>query len=200
MMATKILKRPGVFLSLLAHAGFLLWLAYALAFKMPPKVEEKNEDLPLILVPPPPPPPPPPRIDTAEPIFKPQLTPRIVGVATEVPPLPLTPVIDLVRPRPAVVAEEHSVVVQPKVISRMNPLYPDRALDQNISGFVDVEGTVAPDGSFSDGRIITETPEGYGFAKALLKVIPRWKFEPKTVNGIAVPYRIRYRFSFALMP
>ena len=101
---------------------------------------------------------------------------------------------------PVVVTPERSIVVQPKVLSRKNPVYPDHALDSNITGYVDIEGTVAPDGSFGDGQIVAEVPPGYGFANALWKVIPKWKFEPKTVNGAAVPYRIRYRFSFALTP
>ena len=199
MTALKIVRRPGVLLSLLVHAGFLIWLAYALAFKASVKVVPKTAPPDFFLVPPPPPPPPPPKAEAKPPIFRPELAPRILGVHTGVTEFPLPPVIEQRRP-PTSVTDEHPVVVQPKVISRMNPTYPDKALDHDVSGFVDIEGTVAPDGSFSDGRIINEAPEGYGFAKALLKVIPKWKFEPKTINGTAVPYRIRYRFSFALTP
>ncbi len=192
--------RPGVVLSLAVHAGFLAWLAIVLAFHDQAERPKEPDDAISVVSLPPPPPPPPQRVETKRPTFQPQSMPALKGEATTVPPLILPPVLDdLKRPlRAAVVTEPNPIVVQPKVLSRTNPEYPPRAADREISGHVDIEGTVAPDGSFSDGKVIAEDPEGYGFASALFKVMPKWRFEPKTIDGRPVPYHIRYRFSFAM--
>jgi len=190
--------RPGILTSFIIHVALLFWLAVVLAFQAPIKPPEERPGPDIILVPPPPPPPPP-HIEVKPPLFTPAPAPRLAGVRTDVPDLPVPATLEVRRPTPpALATREDAIVVQPKVVSRVNPAYPDRAVDANVQGHVDIEGTVAPDGSFSDGRIVSETPQGYGFAASLLRVIPKWRFEPKTVNGTPVPYQIRYRFTFAL--
>ena len=103
------------------------------------------------------------------------------------------------QPAPTVVtAKEPERIVNPKPISRTIPTYPDRAEDRQISGYVDFDFTIEPDGTVGDPKVVAEVPEGYGFASAAQKVFPRWKFEPKTVNGKAVPAPARIRVTFRL--
>ena len=97
-----------------------------------------------------------------------------------------------------VVAEKPQVTINPKPVAIAKPTYPDRAEDRQIEGYVDFDFTIEPDGSVGDPKVIAEVPEGYGFAGAALKVFPKWKFQPKEVNGKAVPAPARYRFSFRL--
>ena len=190
--------RPGLVASVLVHFALLVWLATMLAIRAP-VVVRVPEPPPLTLVPLPPPPPH--HDEPKQPLFKPEKLPEIAAVHTIVPPIPLPPQEKtFTRPpqKPEVVTQPMAVSHEPRVLKRLNPTYPQRAIDQDREGSVEIAGTVAPDGSFNDGRIVEETPQGYGFATALLKVIPQWRFEPKTVDGKAVPYRISYRFRFAL--
>jgi len=82
-------------------------------------------------------------------------------------------------------------------IFKAAPVYPDRAADRGISGFVDFIFTTSPDGSVVDPEIIAEVPEGYGFAAAATQAFRRWRFAPSPGTGGLGP-TLRYRMSFRL--
>jgi TonB family protein len=88
--------------------------------------------------------------------------------------------------------------VSPHPISRVAPLYPARAEDNQIEGYVDFDFTVEPDGSVGHPIVVMEVPEAYGFADAALKVFPKWAFAAATVNGVAVATPASFRISFKL--
>lgn len=83
-------------------------------------------------------------------------------------------------------------------ISVVPPLYPERAEENQIEGYVDFEFTVEPDGSVGHPIVEMEVPEAYGFADAAVKVFPKWAFAPEIINGVPVPAPAYYRFSFKL--
>ncbi|SIQ00555.1 energy transducer TonB [Marinobacterium stanieri] len=84
-------------------------------------------------------------------------------------------------------------------VSRMNPQYPRRALTRRIQGYVvaeftvDTQGRVIPD-SF---KIVEADPPGM-FDRAVERALMRWRFNPLTENGAAVPFRTRQRLEFKL--
>jgi protein TonB len=81
-------------------------------------------------------------------------------------------------------------------IVRIEPVYPQRALDRGIEGWVDVEFTVTEVGSISEPTILHSHPSGI-FNRAALRAIERWKYEPKVVDGQPVSrpgMRNRFRF------
>ncbi len=84
-------------------------------------------------------------------------------------------------------------------VSRMNPQYPRRALTRRIEGYVvaeftvDTKGRVVPD-SF---KIVEAEPPGM-FDRAVERALMRWRFNPLTENGAAVPFRTRQRLEFKL--
>ena len=84
-------------------------------------------------------------------------------------------------------------------IVRVEPVYPQRALDRGIEGWVDVEFTVTEVGSVSAPRILRSSHAGGIFNRAALRAIERWKYEPKIVDGqpVARP-GMRNRFRFEL--
>jgi protein TonB len=83
-------------------------------------------------------------------------------------------------------------------IVRVEPVYPRRALDRGIEGWVEVEFTVTEVGSISEPRILRSHPSAI-FNKAALRAIERWKYEPKLVDGQPVPRPgMRNRFRFQL--
>jgi len=83
-------------------------------------------------------------------------------------------------------------------IVRVEPVYPQRALDRGVEGWVEVEFTVTEVGSISEPTILRSHPSGI-FNRAALRAIERWKYEPKLVDGqpVARP-GMRNRFRFEL--
>ncbi|MFZ2508021.1 MAG: energy transducer TonB [Steroidobacteraceae bacterium] len=79
----------------------------------------------------------------------------------------------------------------------VNPVYPPRALERGISGWVDVEFTVARDGSTLDAIIMAAEPTGV-FDRAALESVARWRYEPRVVNGVIVEQRVATRLRFQL--
>ena len=76
------------------------------------------------------------------------------------------------------------------------PKYPDCALARSVAGFVDLVFTIEPDGSVGDLQVLQEVPVGFGFLKSALDVFPRWKFQPKMIDGKADVTRVTYRMSW----
>jgi protein TonB len=191
--------RPGLAISVILHAVLFLGLAYYLAFPPGPKlIVDKPEGVITVIDPPRAPPPAKPPV---EPLFKPTVTPGIEDVHTNVKPLVIPPVIDFDRGQATSAATDAlpaPLIVNPRPINRGGLVYPDRALDEGRTGYVDFNFTIETDGSVGDLRMIAETPSGYGFAAAAEKAFAKWRFEPKLMDGKPVAAPARYRVSFQL--
>jgi TonB family protein len=98
-------------------------------------------------------------------------------------------------PRPATPA-----VLPDSAMRRMHlvePRYPARALEQGIEGWVDMEFTVATDGSTRDAIVRAAEPLGI-FDRAALEAVARWRYEPRMINGSVVEQRVAARVRFQL--
>lgn len=83
-------------------------------------------------------------------------------------------------------------------IVRVQPVYPRRATERGIEGYVIVELTVTVAGTTQDIRVIEAKPEGI-FDSAAIKAAEKFKYKPKVVNGVAVPVAgVLYKFTFEL--
>ncbi len=84
-------------------------------------------------------------------------------------------------------------------VSRMNPQYPRRALTRRIEGFVVAEFTVDRSGHVvaDSFEIVESSPPGM-FDSAVERALLRWRFNPLTEGGQAVPFRTRQRLEFKL--
>lgn len=94
----------------------------------------------------------------------------------------------------------NSQIVQAKTLKRVRevpPVYPRDAERQNISGWVDVEFTVAPDGSTQDLVVRGAEPQRM-FDQAAIDAVKRWRFEPIKRDGAAVAQRAAVRIRFEL--
>ncbi len=191
--------RPGIAISIVLHAVLFLALAYYLAF--PPGAKTTPAEPPDIMTVfemPHAAPPPKPQV---EPTFKPQKVIEIPNVRTDVQPLVIPPVLDFDKGTAKTVTTEtppEPVITNQRPIQHNDPIYPDRALDQGRTGYVDFNFTIEPDGSVGDLQLVSETPTGLGFAAAAQKAFAKWRFAPKLVNGIPVAAAARYRVSFQL--
>jgi TonB family protein len=91
-------------------------------------------------------------------------------------------------------------VIQAKGLKRVRevpPSYPREAERQGISGWVDVEFTIAPDGTTQDVTVRNSQPQRT-FDQAAVDAVERWRFEPVMRDGAVVPQRAAMRIRFEL--
>lgn len=81
--------------------------------------------------------------------------------------------------------------------TRIEPVYPPRALRAGIEGTVTAEFTIGTDGSVKDVEIVSAEPPNV-FDRAVITAIKKWKFAPEIVDGKAVEKRARQDIKFTL--
>lgn len=85
-------------------------------------------------------------------------------------------------------------MIAPKVISRVEPLYPEEAKKARIAGVVILEATINEAGVVTEARVVKPLP--FGLDQAALDAIRQWRFEPATQDGQAVPVKFNFTFNF----
>lgn len=83
-----------------------------------------------------------------------------------------------------------------RVLRRAEPVYPDQALDQLISGWVEMEFTVAKDGTVQN-VIVTGSEPRRIFDAAATSAMKRYRFSPVLRDGQPVEQRATMRMRFA---
>ena len=82
-------------------------------------------------------------------------------------------------------------------VVRIAPVYPRRAKQGRIEGWVTMEVIIRPDGSVSDVKVMESAPPRL-FDEAALTAMQRWKFRPKIVDGNPVAQRAKQTIEFVL--
>jgi protein TonB len=83
-------------------------------------------------------------------------------------------------------------------ILRVPPIYPPRANERGIEGWVDLEFTINPTGAVENPIVVASHPSSI-FNRAALRAIKKWKYRPKIEDGVGVPQAgIRTRITFDL--
>jgi TonB family protein len=82
-----------------------------------------------------------------------------------------------------------------KVLRTAPADYPREALDRLVSGWVDLEFTVAKDGSVKDVKV-SESEPGRTFDDAAVKALSRYRFAPVVKDGQPVEQRAKLRVRF----
>jgi protein TonB len=80
---------------------------------------------------------------------------------------------------------------------RVNAIYPERARQRGIEGWVDVTFTIAATGAVKDPVVTANHPSRI-FDRAALRAIRKWKYNPKVEDGVAVErpgVKVRLRFA-----
>jgi protein TonB len=67
-------------------------------------------------------------------------------------------------------------------VLRVPPVYPARAQERGIEGWVVVEFTISPTGAVKDPIVLESEPSSI-FNRAALRSIRKWKYKPKVVDG-----------------
>jgi TonB family protein len=76
-----------------------------------------------------------------------------------------------------------------KVKSRTEPVYPDLARRNNITGTARVELLVAPDGKVKDVKVLGGNPV---LVQAVISAVLKWKYEPATQESSIV---VKFEFT-----
>jgi periplasmic protein TonB len=85
----------------------------------------------------------------------------------------------------------------PIPLIRPSPIYPGRAKNRRIEGFVEIEFVVDKQGLVQNPKIISSNPAGY-FESSAMNTIVKWKFIPGKINNQPVLTRVRQKMSFKL--
>lgn len=64
--------------------------------------------------------------------------------------------------------------------------YPDRAMRERVDGHSTIRCIVASSGSLRDCYVVDETPAGFGFGEAAVRMSRLFRMTPRMVNGAAV--------------
>ena len=74
-------------------------------------------------------------------------------------------------------------VSQGLVIKKVSPDYPAQARQLRIEGTVQMEATIAKDGSVKNLKVVSGHPI---LARAAVDAVKQWKYKPYLLNGSAV--------------
>lgn len=196
---------PALLAALALNA--LLLAAAALLSRERPVVQDMTEPLPVSLIslketPPPPEekpreiprPEPRPPVDFQPELLRPSLAqPAMAGLAVTVDPSLFAGGPDLGE----FIFNSGDLDQPPRAVVRIEPLYPYRAKQRNITGEVRVKLLVGADGAVSRPEIVAARPEGV-FEEAVLKAVADWKFQPGTIDGRPVPAWVVTTLTFVL--
>ncbi len=85
----------------------------------------------------------------------------------------------------------HMAFAQPIVFtgdkSHLAPLYPKHAMDDSVSGSAQIECVVQPDYTLKACVVLSESPKGYGFGKATIKLFETYtKVDPTDSHAPAI--------------
>lgn len=68
---------------------------------------------------------------------------------------------------------------------RVDPIYPQLALNRGLEGWVKVGLHITPQGTVRDAEVLDAQPAQV-FNRAVMRAVMRWKFRPKIENGVPV--------------
>ena len=107
--------------------------------------------------------------------------------------------LESVRTAGAAIREAATVLPESamKKIAHTSPVYPARAAARGTEGWVDIQFTVAADGTTRDATVVDASPAGV-FDDAVLDAVRRWRYQPQVVSGAAVDQRVKLRLRFEL--
>jgi protein TonB len=99
------------------------------------------------------------------------------------------------EPEAGTVVELPEAEVEKSLVHRVEPDYPEAALQQRIQGLVLLDVHIGTDGSVQVVRIAGGPPQ---LAQASSDAVKQWRFQPHTVKGRAVGVHTTVTLSFRL--
>jgi TonB family protein len=94
--------------------------------------------------------------------------------------------------------EDTPDLVKPTLITQATSEYTNEARQRKISGDVELEAIVMPDGSIGKVRITKSLDRTYGLDQQAVNSVRKWKFRPGLLNGLPVPVVVAVTIAFRL--
>jgi protein TonB len=88
---------------------------------------------------------------------------------------------------------------EPRLVQHIAAEYPQDAARKGIEGSVDVSFTVTSQGKVTDVLVLDAVPSEI-FNRSAVAAVRRWKYDPKTINGVPVESHLQLRLQFKLDP
>ena len=86
-------------------------------------------------------------------------------------------------------------VPEPKLLKRVEPVYPPDALAAGVSGMVILDLVIGKDGSVIDAKVLRPVPM---FEAAAVAAVRQWKYTPSSLNGEPVEVLLIVTIHFAV--
>jgi len=86
-----------------------------------------------------------------------------------------------------------------RLVQHIAAEYPQDAARKGIEGSVDVSFTVTSQGKVTDVLVLDAEPSEI-FNRSAVAAVRRWKYDPKTINGVPVESHLQLRLQFKLDP
>jgi TonB family protein len=90
-----------------------------------------------------------------------------------------------------------AVTHEARVIQRVAAEYPDDAARDGVEGAVDLSFTISSRGDVHDVAVVHAEPSNI-FNRNAIAAVRRWRYEPRTIDGIPVDARVQVRLTFKL--
>lgn len=85
-------------------------------------------------------------------------------------------------------------------VKRIEPSYPEKAIEENIEGFVVIEFDITETGTTDNIQVVQSSPKGV-FDKNALMAFKQWEFKPAVTNGKGVRQQgLLVQLDFKLAP
>jgi TonB family protein len=122
--------------------------------------------------------------------FKPDAdtTSTQIAAAVPLPPLPI-------RPRPPEPVRAGSILMSPRLVTRVEPVYPPQALAARVEGMVIVEARVDATGRVTNATVLRSIPL---LDQAALDAVRQWVYAPMCLEGGPIPSILTVPVSFNL--
>jgi TonB family protein len=91
--------------------------------------------------------------------------------------------------------EVGGAIAMPTKLVHAQPVYPDFARMQGVTGTVELGIVIAPDGGVERAKVVRSIPALNAAAVAAVK---QWRYKPTIVNGVAVPVSVVVQVQFSL--
>ncbi len=99
------------------------------------------------------------------------------------------------RPMPIVAPPEDVIPDQPpKLLSKVEPAYPDQLRRNQVSGYVELILTVEIDGTATGIEVLSSSRRE--FEEPAINAVKKWKFRPGRKNGTLLPAKVRQKITF----
>ena len=89
-------------------------------------------------------------------------------------------------------------IVNPRLLREVKPQYTSEALRAKVTGTVELELVVLPDGTVGDVRITRSLDPDFGLDEEAIKAARQWLFEPGTRFGAPVAVLLKLALEFNL--